>query len=697
MAIHSLNILRYFMVLVCLNIASAILGQTAVMDSARIRTSLDQWLKIDADKRPSPETEGLDRMAHIAVQNEWEELSNRLCRELGTFYRDNGYPDAAIYWFSKYLDDVSSASDSLQIALALTHLGNTYMAQGDHPTALAYNTRALQIRLQHADKEQPVRIANSWMFAGVSLMRLNRLQEALTHYEASLHIRVTQTDSVGYSLLMGNMASLYFKMGDIAKGDQFYQYAIGFRKEGRQDRALGGYHLGLGEALWEVGSADKAIAHLETSAKHFGQARIPMKVGESYLLLGKIYAHQNNFERANQYLLEAVPLAQQRGTLLLPQRIYWELYQVAQSANRYKEALHYYQQYEIYQDSLLFLRNKRSLAQLQTEQELSQKNRSIAELSQKNTERTRQRNILLAGLALALVLISIVFAFSRVRRKAYLDMRMRKQEAEQLLQDKEKLLNALKETQQQLIQHEKMAALGQLTAGIAHQLNNPLNYIISNAEALKLDHIDLKKQLEQKIESTPEIRALEAEITQLIADIERGAQRMRDIVQELSVFSRTDQINPEAVQLQAILQESLEITQQRGARGWAIVQDWPEDLPTIQGHSGKLIQLFTNLLSNAFDALEMRYGTAYAQGRVHLSARLKQGVIIVSIADNGPGIAPDQLQRIFNPFYTSKPVGKGTGLGLSIAFAIAKAHRGSITARSSSGEGAVFEVELPLR
>lgn len=686
---------RICMVLFCLNAAHAALGQTAVTDSAQIRLTLEQWLKTDNDKRPTPESVGLDRQAHWASEQRWYDLSSRLNRELGIFYRDNGQPDAALYWFGKCLNEAGIAADSLQIALALTNLGNTYMAQGDHETALAYNTRSLFIRLRHAAQEQPARLANSWMFVGISLVRLGRLPEAEQHYLESLRIRVSKTDSTGYGLLMGNMSHLYFKMGNVAQGEACYAQASQFRGEGKFMRVQASYHFGLGEALWESGDLDKAIEHLEIAADKYEIAKVPLKRSESFLLLGKIYAQKRAFDRANRYLMQAIPLAQQRGALLLPKQIYWELYQNAVAAQQDQPALEWYQQYDLYRDSLVSLQNKRSLTQLQTQQELLQKNQAIVDLSQKNVERTRQRNILLVGLAVALVLITIIYALNRLRQKAYLDMRLRKQQAEHLLREKENLLDALKNTQHQLIQHEKMAALGQLTAGIAHQLNNPLNYILSNTEALKLDHIDLKKQREQSLAPTPELLELEAEITQLIADIERGAHRMRDIVLELSVFSRTDQLHPETVDIRAVVQESLEITQQRGARGWVVEQSWPESAPVIKGHSGKLIQLFSNLLANAFDALEARYGAALETGKVRIETRIKQGHVIVCISDNGTGIGVEQLQTIFNPFFTSKPVGKGTGLGLSIAFAIAKAHRGTIEARSTEGQGATFEVVLP--
>ncbi|MBK7084722.1 MAG: GHKL domain-containing protein [Flavobacteriales bacterium] len=261
----------------------------------------------------------------------------------------------------------------------------------------------------------------------------------------------------------------------------------------------------------------------------------------------------------------------------------------------------------------------------------------------------------------------------------------------------------LKRTQTQLVNAEKMASLGQLTAGIAHEINNPVNFISSNIPPLRRDIGDVLEVLAEyrergsKIDdpSLAELRAkeksldLDGSITELdaiIRSIEEGAGRTAEIVRGLRNFSRLDEddlkLADQLLVLAPQLKERVRIDLDLAA------------LPAVECHPGKLNQVFMNILNNAVQAILGQQRSD--EGRVQVCSRVVGDQVVISISDDGPGIPPSVIGKVFDPFFTTKDVGEGTGLGLSIAFSIVEKHHGKITVDSVPGAGAAFHVTLPL-
>lgn len=272
-------------------------------------------------------------------------------------------------------------------------------------------------------------------------------------------------------------------------------------------------------------------------------------------------------------------------------------------------------------------------------------------------------------------------------------------------------LRNLQQTQAQLIQSEKMASLGQLVAGIAHEINNPVNFIHGNLTHVSnyiQDLIELVKLYQQEYATTPvikeKIEALDLEflITDLpktLSSIKVGTERIRQLVLSLRNFSRLDEAESKRANIHEGIDSTLLILQHRlqgkGERQSIKVIKEYSQLPLIQCYPAQLNQVFMNLLSNAIDALEE--GNT-PQPTIWIRTQLEQGNrAIISIADNGPGIPTAARARIFDPFFTTKPVGKGTGLGLSISYQIiVEKHGGVIQCLSQPGEGTEFRLEIPI-
>ncbi|MFN6475005.1 ATP-binding protein [Nostoc sp. DedQUE07] len=291
-------------------------------------------------------------------------------------------------------------------------------------------------------------------------------------------------------------------------------------------------------------------------------------------------------------------------------------------------------------------------------------------------------------------------------------------QAEQLNQ----VLHNLKQTQAQLIQTEKMSSLGQLVAGVAHEINNPLNFIYGNLTHVSeytlglLELVELYQQ--SNAHSTPEVQAhIEAidldfmveDLPKILISMKMGANRIREIVLSLRNFSRLDEADMKPVNIHEGIDSTLLILQNRfkqtsGNAGIEIVKEYG-DIPLVECYAGQLNQVFMNLIGNAIDALD-----SYNSKRTLEDIETKPSQIVirtqlrnldriaVKIADNGPGMTEAVKQRLFDPFFTTKAAGKGTGLGLAIsAQIVTEKHNGAIWCISEPGQGAEFWVEIPIK
>jgi hemerythrin-like metal-binding protein len=265
----------------------------------------------------------------------------------------------------------------------------------------------------------------------------------------------------------------------------------------------------------------------------------------------------------------------------------------------------------------------------------------------------------------------------------------------------------MEQTQGQLLQSEKMAAIGQLAAGVAHEINNPVGFVNSNLGSLRkyveqlLDVIDAydsvrgdipdsdaRRQRIEAARAAADIEYLRSDIVDLLDESSHGLSRVKKIVQDLKDFSHVDEVAWQHTDLNAGLESTLNVVWNE-IKYKATVEKHYGDLPLVPCVSSQINQVFMNLLVNAAQAIE-------GQGKITLSTGVAEGAW-VEIRDTGKGMTEEVQKRIFEPFFTTKPVGKGTGLGLSISWDIVvKKHGGKISVSSEPGKGTCFRIELPL-
>ncbi len=290
------------------------------------------------------------------------------------------------------------------------------------------------------------------------------------------------------------------------------------------------------------------------------------------------------------------------------------------------------------------------------------------------------------------------------------DITARKQ-MEQALQGKgeeqQRLIGKLQEAHAQLLQSEKMASIGQLAAGIAHEINNPVGFVNSNMGSLQnyvvalFEVIDEYEQAVAMQALAPEVSArmakarskadlafLKDDITDLVKESMDGLKRVREIVQSLKDFSHVGETEWQIVDLHHGLDSTLNIVANE-IKYKATVSKHYGTLPQFKCLASQLNQVFMNLLINAAHAIK-------DNGVITLRTGCADGWIWIEVADNGAGIAPENLNRIFDPFFTTKPVGSGTGLGLSLSYGIVSKHGGQIDVSSQVGVGSTFTIRLPL-
>jgi two-component system, NtrC family, sensor kinase len=291
------------------------------------------------------------------------------------------------------------------------------------------------------------------------------------------------------------------------------------------------------------------------------------------------------------------------------------------------------------------------------------------------------------------------------------ELRRHRDSLEELVRNRsERLLKAtieLEEQQAQLIQAEKLASLGQMAAGVAHEINNPVSYVMSNLGTLDqyVSSLSPLLQLQRELLSNPggsnaellermaelwkqeEVDYLLSDMPELIEESLAGTRRIKEIAQSLRSFAREDTGEPQLVDVNTELASTLKIVWNELKYKCEVKRDFGP-LPPVSCHPTQISQVFTNLLVNAAHAIETR-------GEIRIRTRQEGSEVVVEIADTGKGMTQETLSKLFTPFFTTKPRGQGTGLGLSVSYGIIAKHKGRIDVQSQPGQGSTFTIRLP--
>ena len=642
---------------------------------------------------------------------------------LGVLYDRVGKYDLSIEYYLRSLEQRKAVGDSVGIAGTLSNIGLLHYKQGAYEPAVDYFEKSLSIREKLKDKAGRAIALNN---LGMTYWKLNRLDEALRFYSASLLLKEELKDPSSIAGTLNNIGLILMSRNKFDEAQAHFEraYELYLSVKSRNGMAQAYNNLGLNFA--NQGSDAEAIA-LGKQALTLGRAiDSKERIKESLVLLTECAARQKDFAHAYEYYREyssvkdslnrvnvnVTVAAAQAGQ---KERRIDELEKVNESRalellagkNRLLETQ---LQAELRARQIIRLENEKEIEKLESEKarsdlavirsEADKKSRELGlmkrnqQLQQSVLERENNlRNILIVILFLAL--ITALFIYTRYRQRKIL--------SDQL----DLTITHLKDTQSQLVHSEKLASLGQLTAGIAHEIKNPLNFVTNFSQVSK----ELVEELETAT-SDEERKALQDSIILNLSRIEEHGKRADGIVKNMLMHVRGERGTPEMVDIHQLLDDALNLSF-HGMRSRypgfdvSMQKQYDKAVPHVELISQSMSRVFFNIFGNAFDAVVKAkddhgnedYKPSISVQTIFQTASPKQGGRVeIRIRDNGHGV-PENLQRkIFEPFFTTKPAGQGTGLGLSISHEIiAIEHGGELLCHSRDGEGTAFIIRLPVQ
>jgi signal transduction histidine kinase len=413
-----------------------------------------------------------------------------------------------------------------------------------------------------------------------------------------------------------------------------------------------------------------------------------------------VYLERNDQAMALTYAMRSLQIARQYHLKEQIRDANLKISGLYELSGNFEKAYNYYRDYIVYRDSISNLEIVEKMGDQSRIFEVSQKQ---AEVNVLNQQKKLQRILLIAALivlGVIIVLIMILFRSYRQKQKAYEQLTRANALTEEQRDETNKALEKLKRAQAHLIQSEKLASLGQLTAGIAHEIQNPLNFVTNFSEVNTELIADLQEANRKK--DTDEVHAISEEIFSNESKIGYHGKRADAIVKDMLQHSRSGEQEQKPTDINALIDEYFRLAY-HGMRAKdksfnaAMNKDFDPEAGIINIVPQELGRVILNILNNAFYAVHAKSKEAPGDysPTVSVSTKKTGNQLFIVVKDNGTGIAPGIKEKIFHPFFTTKGPGVGTGLGLSLSYDIVKAHGGEIMMESVEGAGSEFTIILP--
>jgi signal transduction histidine kinase len=591
-------------------------------------------------------------------------------KKLALVFENKPYVEAAPY-LNEWLLFSRQTGDSNNVAFCMGRIGHIYFVKKQYAKALEHELYALNLARTLPTFEAS-RLAGIYASLTNLYLELDYFEKARVFADSCLQIRLREVKkplalTQAYALL----GESHLGLGDTLAAIRSFESGLQLQPNGYSWLL----HKGLGEVGLYSKAPQRALEHFQKAIDLFGTGQrvkvrpIPLlelkrqKAEAQYLL--------NDHQRSIATLQEALS---NMDTAQLPVAARYQINGLLAknylATGQYLLSASYFNQYQAVADSV-------------THEEIAYLNSASARIRQ-------ERNLLIGGTILLAGLLAGIVWLLRQRKLHLLQLENRHRQTENLLLEKTNLIKQLEDTQAHLVQQEKLASLGELTAGIAHELNNPINFISTNAYALEAGLAEWA-QLQPPTDSSSQPPQAE-EFTALIAGIRRGCERSTDIINGLRLFARKGSSDMTAADLHAGIDICLLILNNK-TKGVIAINYSKQPIPPVHCNLEMINQVLMNLLSNAVDEL---LESKPKDACISIGTETVGELVRVSIADNGRGIAPEVLPRIFEPFFTTKPAGKGTGLGLAISHNIVHQHGGQLTAANRAMGGCMFTITLPI-
>lgn len=623
-------------------------------------------------------------------------------------------PDSAYYYAEKMQVITKKLNLKLEEGITLNQMSYAMLNKGNHPRALQHILSAIAIaenpkseanilpssyppidefsdRSVSPGMQRLTRLSRTQQFAGIVYQNAAIYDRAIEFYRQSLAIAEPIQNSRMLSITYSTLGRTYLSLRQTDS-------ALFYLQKAYDNAVLGNYNRYIGSILLNIGRVYLAKTDREKAKEYFNKALAESHehyyyrgIVASNLALADIYKNSGDADSmlyyaknglSEAYNLNSPDLLQRSYTALAD---YYKIKHISDSAVKYQSLI-----IKI-SDSLFDKKRIQEFQNIDFEDLQRQQQVEAAKAAERAKLRTY---VLLAGIAIVLVIALIIYRNSIQRKKANILLSQRKAELENTLE-------TLKTTQNQLVQSEKMASLGEMTAGIAHEIQNPLNFV-NNFSEVNAELIDeLKEELGKGNVQ------LATEIANDIKDnenkINHHGKRADAIVKSMLQHSRTSSGKKELTDVNALTDEYVRLSY-HGLRAKdksfnaKFETDFDNTIQPIQVIPQEIGRVLLNLINNAFYAVseKEKLGNNNYEPTVSVATRKVDDRIKITVKDNGNGIPSKVLDKIFQPFFTTKPAGQGTGLGLSLSYDIVtKAHGGEFTVETKEGEGTTFIVSLP--
>lgn len=636
----------------------------------------------------------------------------------------------------KYNTQAKELADQIKFqkgaAYALKNIGIAYYVQGKYVEALSQWQQSLAIFDSIKDK---MGVANLLSNLGVVHFNQGDDAKALEYYLQSLKVSEEIGDTLRIATALINIGAVYFnKPATKKKALEYYLKALPLSEAHGDKDAIGTCTVNLGEIYLDEGDDESALFYFKRSLKAYeGSENILYSLND----MGKVYEHKKDYNQAIKYHLEAYntakkldakldivqsllglgksyegkgdnrqalssyidaqELAKEVGANYELKNAYQGLSDVYSNLSDYKNAFKYQNLLLGIKDTLYNIETDKKLSGLQFNFEIEKKQGQIdlltkdKALQQLDIQKQKvAKNAFLGGLILIFFIAFILYRNFRNQKKSNLVIEQKNDELNTTLTE-------LKATQQQLIQSEKLASLGALTAGIAHEIKNPLNFVNNFSELSN----ELIVEMETATEEEDRIELL-GFLKQNLSKINHHGKRADNIVKSMLEHSRTSTGEKQLTDMNRLCEEYLNLAYNGMLANdhefrCKIETHLDPELPKVNLVAQDISRVVLNLVNNALQAVNERQKHALNgyEPTVTVSSRRDGNGVAIEVKDNGTGIPDNIKEKIFEPFFTTKPTGQGTGLGLSISFDIVRAHRGDIKVESVPQQFTTFTMHLP--
>lgn len=610
-----------------------------------------------------------EKVIRVAEQMADKKLMARAYQNVGTSYQMQAKHNRALDYFQKALTLAEAMHNVNTQAYVLINMGITYDAIGAHERVEPTLLRAIRLAKQ-------VGIRNVEMYAYSNLS---------SHYETMHNYPKAYQVSMKAAMLGGQMGDKGIEAASLAKASS----ALRFQNKIPQAEALARQSITLADS-----------------------ARQPLVTYQAYSAMGAVLKSRGLYPNALTYFEKGFGSLANSDIYEAP---IGESYRDAsfcyEKTGNYSRALAAYKTASQISDSVRSKENIRKATELSMNYAFDKK-QQLARIERQNEKAIaqNQQRMLLAGLVLMLVVAAVSFNAYRTKQRANVRLNQQKEEIERTLEE-------LKSTQRQLVEQEKMASLGELVAGVAHEIQNPLNFVNNFADV----STELCQELTTELDNVPLPESDKAYVGELIGDLAQNqvkivhhGRRADGIVKSMLQHARTNTSTPEPTDLNALADEYLRLAY-HGLRAKdksftaILTTDFDPAIKSVLLVPQDIGRVLLNLYTNAFHAVQQQQTRAQQaqltngepepadsyEPQVWVSTHRDKDKITIKVRDNGTGIPQALLSKIYQPFFTTKPTGQGTGLGLSLSYDIIKKHHGTLSVDTQEGKGTVFTVQLP--